>query len=102
MHREICLKVQDIQLDNQIVRRDDEIIIRRDDQRVEAPDFLTDTPIDTSYFLSLKFNYLQNDDEMQNLYFFKYFILIVTPFSLTLDGNFCDEMFKYFADIQQR
>ena len=36
---------------------------------------------------------------MQNLYLFKYFILMVTPFSLTLDGNFCDEMFKYHTDI---
>ena len=41
---------------------------------------------------------MQNDT-VQNLYFFKYFYFMITPINLNLDGNFCDEIFKYGSDI---
>ena len=42
------------------------------------------------------------NEAIENLYLFKYFHLIITPFRLNLDGNFCDEMFKYGSDIFQQ
>jgi hypothetical protein len=49
-------------------------------------------------FLSLKFHYIRNES-IENLYYFKYFILALIPFELNLDGNFCDESYKYVLDI---
>lgn len=49
-------------------------------------------------FLSLKVHYLHNE-AIENLYYYKYFIIALVPFDLNLDGNFCDEMYKYVLDI---
>jgi len=35
MNRKICIKIKDLQIDNQIVRKSDEIIIKRDNQKID-------------------------------------------------------------------
>jgi hypothetical protein len=40
-----------------------------------------------------------NNGAIENLYYYKYFIFEIVPFDLNLDGNFCDESYKYFLDI---
>lgn len=57
--------------------------------------------METENFINLKVQYLKND-AIENLYFFKYFYLMIIPFNLNLDGNFCDEMFRYGSDILQQ
>lgn len=42
------------------------------------------------------------NEAIENLYFFKYFYLMIIPFNLNLDGNFCDEIFRYLQDIFQQ
>ena len=42
--------------------------------------------------MTLKFCLLKNE-AIENLICYKYFLLDVVPFDLTLDGNFCDEGF---------
>jgi len=32
---------------------------------------------------------------------YKYFIFQIVPFELNLDGNFCDETYKYVLDVFQ-
>ena len=39
------------------------------------------------------------NDNIDNLYYFKLFYLELEPFNLNLDGNFCDEFYKYTIDI---
>lgn len=39
------------------------------------------------------------NEAIENLMFYKYIILNVTPFELNLDGNFCDETYKYLYDV---
>ena len=90
------VKAEDFQIDNQLVRKSDEIIIKRD------PDIDSqDSALVNEYFLHLKVQYMKNE-AIENLYFFRYFILWVIPFNLNLDGNFCDEMFRYGSDIIQQ
>lgn len=40
-----------------------------------------------------------NNEAIENLYYYKYFFLELAPFDLNLDGNFCDEIYKYVLDI---
>ena len=40
-----------------------------------------------------------NNETIENLYYYKYFTLEIVPFDLSLDGNFCDETYKYVLDI---
>ena len=40
-----------------------------------------------------------NNEAIENLYYYKYFFLELAPFELNLDGNFCDEFYKYVLDI---
>lgn len=49
-------------------------------------------------FVSLKLHYV-NNEAIENLFYYKYFILTVVPFDLNLDGNFCDEFYKYIIDV---
>ncbi len=46
----------------------------------------------------MKMHYVINDT-IENLYYYKYFVLELTPFNLNLDGNFCDEFYKYSLDV---
>jgi hypothetical protein len=46
----------------------------------------------------LKYHFVANE-AIENLMFYKYIILTVTPFELNLDGNFCDETYKYLIDV---
>ena len=52
----------------------------------------------TAHFLHLKYLYLKNE-AIDNLLYFKYFVFDLTPFALNLDGNFCDESYKYVLDV---
>lgn len=38
---------------------------------------------------------------IENLLYFKYFVFDLTPFELNIDGNFCDESYKYAVDVIQ-
>ena len=49
-------------------------------------------------FFQLKFHFVKNQ-AIENLLYYKYFILNVVPFELNLDGNFCDETYKYVLDV---
>jgi hypothetical protein len=51
-------------------------------------------------FLQVKFHFVKNQ-AIENLLYYKYFILSVVPFELNLDGNFCDETYKYILDVFQ-
>jgi hypothetical protein len=42
---------------------------------------------------------IKNASTIDNLLIYKYFYLNLSPFDLNLDGNFCDELYKYAADI---
>lgn len=78
------------------MRKSDEIIIKRD------PDIDSqDSALTAEHFLHLKVQYMKNE-AIENLYFFRYFYLMLIPFNLNLDGNFCDEMFRYGSDIIQQ
>lgn len=35
-----------------------------------------------------------NNETIENLSYYKYFILEIIPLELKLDGNFCDESYK--------
>ena len=48
--------------------------------------------------MSLKFLYIKNE-AIENLLYYKYFIFDIVPFELSLDGNFCDESYKYAIDV---
>lgn len=50
--------------------------------------------------MTLKFCLLKNE-AIENLICYKYFLLDVVPFDLTLDGNFCDESYKYALDVMK-
>lgn len=92
-NKKFSIKTQQIQIDNQLVRQDDAIILKR-----EGHDNSRGNMINMSKFLSLKFHYIKNE-AIENLYHFKYFIVELVPFDLNLDGNFCDEIYKYIMDI---
>lgn len=49
-------------------------------------------------FITVKFNFVKNQ-AIENLLYYKYFILKIVPFELNLDGNFCDETYKYVIDV---
>ena len=49
-------------------------------------------------YLELKIHSV-NNEAIENLYYYKYFFLELAPFDLNLDGNFCDEIYKYALDI---
>jgi hypothetical protein len=49
-------------------------------------------------FIKLKYHRVVNE-AIEYLLHYKYFILAVAPFDLNLDGNFCDETYKYLLDI---
>ena len=49
-------------------------------------------------FLKLKMHYVDNES-IDNLIYYKYFFLELAPFDLNLDGNFCDEFYKYSLEI---
>jgi len=48
--------------------------------------------------LRLKFHFVKNE-AIENLMYYKYFIFSIIPFELNLDGNFCDETYKYILDV---
>ena len=52
------------------------------------------------YFIHLKIQLIKND-AIENFHHFKIFFLELAPFDLNLDGNFCDESYKYAFDILQ-
>lgn len=88
------VKASDFQIDNQLVRKRDEIILKRDSELASQDSIIKND------FVVIQVQYIRND-AIQNLHFFKYFSLMIIPFSLNLDGNFCDEMFRYGQDILQ-
>ena len=49
-------------------------------------------------FLQIKFHFVKNQ-AIENLLYYKYFMLSLVPFELNLDGNFCDETYKYILDV---
>lgn len=51
-------------------------------------------------FLQIKYHFVKNQ-AIENLLYYKYFILSIVPFELSLDGNFCDETYKYILDVFQ-
>jgi len=51
-------------------------------------------------FIHFKIQYI-NNEAIENFYHFKIFFLELAPFDLNLDGNFCDEFYKYILDILQ-
>ena len=51
-------------------------------------------------FLLVKFHFVKNQ-AIENLLYYKYFIVSIVPFELNLDGNFCDETYKYILDVFQ-
>jgi hypothetical protein len=51
-------------------------------------------------FMRLKFHFVKNE-AIDNLMYYKYFIFNIIPFELNLDGNFCDETYKYILDVFQ-
>jgi hypothetical protein len=68
-----------------LVRRDDAIILKRQQPGKEL-------------FLLLKMQYVHNE-AIENLLYYKLFMVEFAPFDLILDGNFCDEFYKYILDI---
>lgn len=50
----------------------------------------------------LHFTFTKQKSSIDNILLFKNFFLFITPISLNLDGNFCDEMFRYFSEILQQ
>ena len=86
-HNKFSFKTGDIQIDNQLHRQNDAIILKR-----QVGSHLTGN------FISLKYHFVANE-AIENLLFYKYIILSVTPFELNLDGNFCDETYKYLYDV---
>ena len=51
-------------------------------------------------FIKLKVYFVKNE-AIENLLYFKYIIFSIVPFQLNLDGNFCDEVYKYILDVFQ-
>ena len=49
-------------------------------------------------FLHLKFLFIKNQ-AIENLLYFKHFSFKIEPFELNIDGNFCDETYKYIIDV---
>ena len=49
-------------------------------------------------FLHLKFLFIKNQ-AIENLLYFKHFSFKIEPFELNIDGNFCDETYKYTIDV---
>jgi len=93
--RKFEVRAGDFQIDNQLVRKRDEIILKRDSELAGQDSVINND------FVVIQVQYITND-AIQNLHFFKYFSLRITPFSLNLDGNFCDEVFRYGQDILQQ
>lgn len=54
-NKTIELKLEDFQIDNQLVRKDDEIIIRRDNDALTIVDSNPEGLDLNSYFLNMKF-----------------------------------------------
>ena len=93
--RKFEVRASDFQIDNQLVRKRDEIILKRDSELAGQDSVINND------FVVIQVQYITND-AIQNLHFFKYFSLMIIPFSLNLDGNFCDEVFRYGQDIIQQ
>jgi hypothetical protein len=68
-----------------LVRQNDAIILKRQQD-------------ETIKFLTFKLNYVKND-AIENFHHLKLFFLELAPFDLNLDGNFCDEIYKYILDV---
>jgi hypothetical protein len=49
-------------------------------------------------FITLKLDYVINE-AIENFHHIKIFFLELAPFDLNLDGNFCDEIYKYVFDV---
>ena len=49
-------------------------------------------------FITLKLDYVINE-AIENFHHIKIFFLELAPFDLNLDGNFCDEIYKYIFDV---
>ena len=86
-HQKVAFKAQDVQIDNQLSRQPDAIILKREQTMLGHGDFL-----------QLKFHFVKNQ-AIENLLYYKYFILAIVPFELNLDGNFCDETYKYILEV---
>ena len=48
--------------------------------------------------LNIKLHYVKNE-AIENMFHYKSIVIELLPFDLRLDGNFCDEFYKYFMDI---
>jgi hypothetical protein len=49
-------------------------------------------------FITLKLDYVINE-AIENFHHIRLFFLELAPFDLNLDGNFCDEIYKYIFDV---
>lgn len=49
-------------------------------------------------FLKVKY-YLLKNEAIENLKHYKYILFNLVPFELNLDGNFCDETYKYALEV---
>ena len=85
----VSFKTKDVQIDNQLSRQQDSIILKREQ-----------TLLGHGEFISVKFHFKKNQ-AIENLLHYKYIILSFVPFELNLDGNFCDETYKYIMDVFQ-
>lgn len=83
---EYLLDIDDIQIDNQLVRQNDAIILKKQKNEKQKK------------FISFNMQYVNNED-IENFYHFKVFFLDLAPFDLNLDGSFCDEFYKYVLDV---
>jgi hypothetical protein len=100
--KKISFALEDFQIDNQLSRQDDSIVMRKDHEvktaqvAISGPEGGDMDPL--RQFLAVKLQFQQND-VVQNLFLFRYFYLVMSPVSLSLDGNFVDEVFRYASDI---
>lgn len=88
-HQKVSIKAADMQIDNQLSRQPDAIILKRELSRLSHSDFL-----------QVKFHFVKNE-AIENLLHYKYLIFQIVPFELNLDGNFCDETYKYILEVFQ-
>ncbi|CDW86490.1 UNKNOWN [Stylonychia lemnae] len=84
-NKKISFRADTTQIDNQLVRQNDAIIFKKQMR-------------DGSKQIVLKVHIIDNQ-AIENLYYYKYFYLELAPFDLNVDGNFCDEFYKYTLDI---
>ena len=87
-HSKVAFKAADMQIDNQLSRSHDAIILKREGYSKQTE------------FVSLQYLFVKNQ-AIENLLYFKYLLFELTPFELNIDGNFCDESYKYALDVIQ-